>query len=771
MEQAQPDLNWQAPAEPADELKRLAALHALHFLDAASQPELDRITRLAARLFDVPIALVSLIDKERQWFLSRVGLGTSETARNISFCGHAILDDGPMVVEDALLDARFAGNPLVTGEPYLRFYAGQPIRSRQGHALGTLCLIDRQPRGMSAQDLLALRDFAVMVEQYFQASEVDAQVKSAQLRYTRSEALLNNTFAQAAVGMALLSFDGKWLQVNQRLCDMLGYQRAALLSTSFQEITHAEDLAGDLAQVAQLLAGQISTYTMEKRYLHANGSHVWAELTVSLLRDHAGHPLYFLSVINDIDARKHAQMALASLHGELESRVKIRTHELEMALAQLQLAKQEAEANAERFISAAESHLDAYSLLHSVRDDDGKIVDFRFEYVNQVAQAVLGLPREQIIGRRLCELLPPHVSAGMLDKFIRTVDSGEPLAEQFCLDLGHGPGQLRWIYHEVVKTGDGLSISSSDISERIRAEESLRLKEAMLRQVTDAIPALVAFVDAGQCYRYCNRAYYLSFAADAAQIVGSTMHDFLGEEQYQFVQEHIERAVQGICAEFDQSRLKDGKLRQFETHYLPQREAEGQVTGFYIVGWDVTEQRLREETLRDRATLDQMTGLLNRSAFMALLEDRLLRSPSSSDGVALLFLDIDHFKQVNDRYGHAAGDALIREFARRTRGAVRGADIVARLGGDEFVVLLPQVASLEAAALVTEKIRAAMRQPVTLHDSDGIDYRIASSIGVAYADAAAAPRFSAAEMLARADQALYQAKAAGRDCWRSQVLN
>lgn len=768
MSLANPHLDWIAPPEPPDEQQRVAALCALNVLDGPAVPELDRITRLAARLFNVPMALVSLVDKERQWFMSRIGVLASQTARNISFCGHAILGRGPLVVEDATQDRRFAGNPLVTGEMHVRFYAGQPIRSRAGHALGTICLIDTHARHMSEEDLLALNDFTLMVEQYFHAAEIDAEARQFQQRYTRSEALLNNTFAQAAVGMALLSFDGAWLQVNPRLCEMLGYSEQDLLQTSFQQITYPDDLAADLEHVQQLMAGKIATYTMDKRYLHANGAIIWGELTVSLLRDQHGQPLHFLSVINDINERKHAQEALARLHDELESRVRSRTCELEAALQQLQLAKRDAEANAERFISAAESHLDAYTLFSSVRDNSGQVIDFRFAYVNEVAQRFLDLPRHQILGQLLSVTMPQHLAPGMLGKFIHTANTGEPLAEQFTLDDGHG--HVRWIYQEVVKVGDGISASARDISERIRAEEALRLKEAMLRQLTDAIPAVVAFVDDQQRYRYCNLAYFHSFEAaqQQKQIIGHTVREFLGETIYAPLREHIELALQGASVAFDHRRLKDGQPRMFQVHYLPQREADGQVTGFYIVGWDVTDQHLREENLRDRASIDEMSGLPNRSAFMAQLEERLLRAPLSSDGVAVLFLDIDYFKQVNDQHGHAVGDELIREFARRVRAAVRSADMVARLGGDEFVVLLPQVASIADAELVAEKILQTMREPAILQT---LVYQISSSIGVAYAAAGVAPRYSAAALLAQADEALYAAKAAGRGCWRARELS
>ncbi|MCC2957467.1 EAL domain-containing protein [Massilia sp. IC2-477] len=153
------------PRIPLDEAQRLAALHATRLLGSAPEETFDRITRTAARLLGVPIALVSLIDKDRQWFKSRTGLDACETPRDVSFCGHAILADEPMVVPDAAQDARFVDNPLVTGSPHLRFYAGVQLYSVDRKKIGTLCVIDRKPRELSPGDLDALRDLARMVEQ------------------------------------------------------------------------------------------------------------------------------------------------------------------------------------------------------------------------------------------------------------------------------------------------------------------------------------------------------------------------------------------------------------------------------------------------------------------------------------------------------------------------------------------------------------------------------------------------------------------------------
>lgn len=154
----------QRPEAPFDEQARLEALYALGLLDTVPEERFDRLTRLASQVFNVPIALVSLVDETRQWFKSSQGVSACETGRDISFCGHTILGDDLFIVSNALQDRRFADNPLVTGEPNIRFYAGAPLHSVEGYRLGTLCLIDSQPRTLSPEECSMLRDLADCVE-------------------------------------------------------------------------------------------------------------------------------------------------------------------------------------------------------------------------------------------------------------------------------------------------------------------------------------------------------------------------------------------------------------------------------------------------------------------------------------------------------------------------------------------------------------------------------------------------------------------------------
>lgn len=156
-----------APEPTINEECRLAALHSLRILDTEPEERFDRVTRLAKKLFNVPIALVSLIDEERQWFKSSIGLDVKETPREFSFCGHAIHDSKTLIIEDTLLDPRFADNPLVVGSPHIRFYAGHPITSPSGENIGTLCIIDTKSRTLSAEEIVSLTDMAALVTDEF----------------------------------------------------------------------------------------------------------------------------------------------------------------------------------------------------------------------------------------------------------------------------------------------------------------------------------------------------------------------------------------------------------------------------------------------------------------------------------------------------------------------------------------------------------------------------------------------------------------------------
>ena len=165
--------------EPENEAARVAALESYGVLDTDFEESFDRITRLAAHLFDAPIALVSLVDQRRQWFKSALGLGVMETPRVVAFCAHAILGEDVFVVPDATLDDRFRTNPLVTEDPNVRFYAGAPLRTAEGFNLGTVCIIDRESRApLGKNDVRTLQDFSDLVVELLETRRLKLRAES-----------------------------------------------------------------------------------------------------------------------------------------------------------------------------------------------------------------------------------------------------------------------------------------------------------------------------------------------------------------------------------------------------------------------------------------------------------------------------------------------------------------------------------------------------------------------------------------------------------------
>ena len=226
-----------APEKPKNEAERLHALRTLEILDTTHEERFDRVTRMAKRMFGVPISLVSLIDEDRQWFKSKQGLDVSETSREISFCGHAINQNGLFIVPNALEDERFADNPLVTGAPNIRFYAGYPLKLRQDINLGTLCLIDSEPKILDEEEQQLLADLGAMIEQ---------EIRSIQLATLDELTLISNRrgFLSLAehtqkvckrkkMNMAMVLFDlNKFKPIN----DQFGHHEGDFALSKFAEV-------------------------------------------------------------------------------------------------------------------------------------------------------------------------------------------------------------------------------------------------------------------------------------------------------------------------------------------------------------------------------------------------------------------------------------------------------------------------------------------------------------------------------------------------------
>jgi diguanylate cyclase (GGDEF)-like protein/PAS domain S-box-containing protein len=613
-----------AAHHPPDELERQQLLNALDLLDSEEEEVFDRVTRLVSRLLKVPVALFTLVDGNRQWFKSQVGMDARETPRELAFCAHAILQDQPLVVADATSDARFADNPLVTGAPNIRFYAGVPIRSSGGLAIGTLCAIGDEARVLTADELCIMVDLADIVQKEVQSRERLAVAGRHMLRseavLSASEARFRSIFDLASIGIALVSPAGGWLSTNAELSRMLGYAPEELQRLTFQQITWPADLDLDLdlGLLQQLRSGQLARYQLEKRYIRKDGAIIWANLDVSAKYNADGEIEYFISVIKDITAQKEAEGALNALHADLEARVAERT--LELHERELELR------------SVIENANDAYIGL----DQRGVVTVW-----NRAAEQTFGYTALEAIGESLDDLIiPPAMAAAHRNGMTRYVTTGASTVLGKRLELP-----------AVRKDGSSLIVE-------------VRMSALELH---------------GQ------------------QMFSAFLHDI--------------------------SERKEAEARrEYESRH------------------------------------DMLTSLLNRRALLETLPIAQSRAARTGKSMALLFIDLDGFKAVNDDLGHDAGDAVLRAVAGRLQDVVRKTDSVFRLAGDEFTVLLEAMSdTFDDARQVADKIIAEVGRPVSV---DGASAGVGASIGVAVftPDGTA----SAEDLIKEADRQMYAAKRAGK---------
>ncbi len=290
------------PVQPPDEVRRLQALRSLALLDTGAEERFDRITRTAVRLFKVPIALVSLVDECRQWFKSKQGLDVAETSRDISFCGHAILGTEPLVVPDTWNDPRFADNPLVTGAPHVRFYAGFPLRGPGDRNLGTLCLLSPEPREFGEGDQQQLRDLAAWAERELNQVPLSLALEALQ----HSEARYRLVTNASTDFIACCDEKGRFRFLTPAFQRELGYELEAALGHYGTDFVHPKDREGLARFFKSLVAGEGSGL-FSYRALHRDGHEIWMESHGIALKDAAGGLVDTVINTRNISERKTAE--------------------------------------------------------------------------------------------------------------------------------------------------------------------------------------------------------------------------------------------------------------------------------------------------------------------------------------------------------------------------------------------------------------------------------------------------------------------------------
>jgi len=296
----------------------------------------------------------------------------------------------------------------------------------------------------------------------------------------------------------------------------------------------------------------------------------------------------------------------------------------------------------------------------------------------------------------------------------------------------------------------------ADITARKRSEQALRDSAQKLRLFADNVPAMTSSWDENLRCRFANKVFAEFFGLAVEDSIGKHAREVLGEEVYREIESHFVQVLQGHPVTYQRTRkLQDGESRYLEIKLLPHIGDQGKVLGCFDVTTDITEHKLAEERIQRVAHHDGLTGLPNRLLFNDRLDQAISLSKRDSRPFALLYLDLDRFKPVNDALGHTAGDELLKAVATRIRHPLRESDTLARVGGDEFTVLLPAIAGREEAETVARKIIAALAAPFQL-GKQRVGIGISIGIAVYPADAR-----SADALVRAADAAMYRAKQAG----------
>lgn len=562
-----------------NETERLAALAASGLLDSGHEAVFDAIVTLAASICGVPIAAISLIDRDRQWFKASIGLSVSETPRDDAFCAHTILGTEAMEVVDAHTDERFRDNALVLGEPNIRFYAGVPLTAGDGFALGALCVIDREPHQLDAAQRRSLNQLALVIERL-----LAARVKLLQ----QQQFIARITDAIPAL-ILYLDHDERVRFANAELGRRAGGDAKRLMGWTFHDLCGPE------------------------RY------------------------------------------------GRVEEELR--------------------------------------------RAQSGVATDFEGS--------------ENIRGKQV------H----FLNHYLPDCDSDGHVRGVFALTF--------------------------DVTAQREAEMTARRAEQRLQLIADNLPAAISIIDRDHVYRYNNAAYAQWLKRPLAQITDHAVCEVHGETIYAQILPHLERTLAGDRSHFEINAEHDGSSKFLRGSYVPKLDEHGKVVGVFGLIQDQTALKLAEDQLRRMAEFDALTGIANRFRLYDVIAQSAARARRHGKARALLYLDIDRFKSINDSLGHAGGDAVLIEFAARLSRSVRATDTVARLAGDEFVVLLEDLTELGDARQAAQSIVGAMVVPMQVA---GRELMVVTSIGIAFGKN---PDETADALLRRADGALYAAKAAG----------
>jgi diguanylate cyclase (GGDEF)-like protein/PAS domain S-box-containing protein len=712
------------PGRPVDEAARQQALDRYAVVDTPAEADFDHLTALAARLFGMPVALLSLLDHDRQWFKSRRGLDIVQTPRAWAFCEHAIRGDAVMVVPDARLDPRFADNPLVAGEGGVRFYAGAPLRTADGHALGTLCVLDRQPRAFTADDAAAL--------------EALAGQAMAQLELRRRQTEL--TQAQSRLARILkVTSDGWWewdlvsgeRTGSARVWSMLGHGEGPPpdLGRGWKRLVHPEDRRPLWRAFAAAVRSGSEYVAAEIRLRHRAG--LWVPV---LWRGH-------------LERDAHGRVVrLSGTHTDLREVQRIERERLEL------------QSNFEALFA---NSLDGVLLARP----DGTVLA-----ANAAACTMLGRSEAELrrLGARaVLDLDDPRLARLDAERRRHGRVRGElrmRRADGQCFEVEISTSLYRDRHGQPLT-----SATFRDITERRQWERRLQQSLALLDNLAQHVPGVLyqfqLHADGRSCFPFASQGLWPIYEVLPEQVRDDATPVFqrLHPDDAQAVSDAIMLSAATLQPWRQEYRvqLPQQGLRWRRGEAQPERLADGSVLWHGFIT-DITERKQAEAQTHRLAYYDTLTGLPNRQLLLDRVGQALAGAERHGGVAALMFIDLDNFKQINDGRGHSVGDRLLQELARRLSQSLRAEDTVARLGGDEFVVLTGPLAGdgdagARHARVVADMVRALLARPFEI---DGAVYSCTGSIGITLFPKGGD---SVDDLLREADIAMYRAKESGRD--------
>ncbi len=781
----------QPPSTPA--AAPLSALLATGLLDTPPEEAFDRLTRLAATVAGAPLALISLMDGTRQFIKSATGIVAG---------GSFSLDDWPcplvaraaepLAIDDSAADRRLAPLPAVRRHG-IRAYAGVPLTSSDGHVIGVLGVATSTPHRWELPVMAVLQDIAaaVMSEIDLRAAASDAHrailrehtaratAEAAELRYRALVDGLDAIVWEADARTLQLSF------VSERSRAILGYAPARWTTNRgfWKRIIHPDDRAATVAQWRAAAAGS-DERELEYRVRAADGHLVWMRNHMRRQPGEGGCPPVLRGIMVDVTAQHQAEAEREHLRQEALRRA----HEEQMLLevsAALNAAVTEPEVVrvlAEQAIRLCDADGAGVGLLHA-----GALMVTELNQSRWSERTYTPSPTSSIAGHVLLSGRPYRTNDLTTDPHTdRAIDEERGIRAQIVAPITGAGGRSLGLLTVLNKRGGGpfteqdeallagLGALAAIALERARtgaslaaAAEALRASESRFRSLVQNASDITMVLTPDGVLRYVTPAI--------ARLLGYQPHELLALPPLTWIHEDDRAAARLVLR-----RQADGTAPGLQPHIFRVRHAGGgwrdmeglianllhepSVGGLVLTMRDVTERRQMEARLARQALSDALTGLPNRALFTDRLGHALARAPEPNADIAVVLLDLDGFKFVNDSLGHTTGDRLLMAVARRLMGCLRAGDTLCRFGGDEFALLLENAGGVAGALAVAQRALEVLLRPVQLAEREVF---VTASVGVTLARLQ--DRSTVEDLLREADIALYQAKEAGKS--RVAVFN